>query len=182
MKGIIFTEFLDMVEERFSVETAEEILEAANLASGGSYTTLGTYSHAEILDLVTHLGKVSGKNVEELVMFFGEYLFGRFAAVHGEFFTSVISSMDFMPKVENYIHIEVQKLYAEAQPPQLNCQRLSDDRMALHYKSHRPLAALCQGLIQGCANWFGETVDITREDLPGSGPGTEAKFLVIKQA
>lgn len=39
MKGIIFTEFLDMVEERFSIETAEEILEAANLASGGSYTT-----------------------------------------------------------------------------------------------------------------------------------------------
>ena len=42
MKGIIFTEFMQMVEDRFSIEVAEEIIDAATLPSGGSYTSLGT--------------------------------------------------------------------------------------------------------------------------------------------
>ena len=38
MKGIIFTEFLDMVEKKFSIETVDHIIEVSNLSSGGSYT------------------------------------------------------------------------------------------------------------------------------------------------
>jgi len=43
MKGIIFTEFLEMVEDRFSPEIADRIIEAADLPSGGAYTAIGTY-------------------------------------------------------------------------------------------------------------------------------------------
>ena len=176
MKGIVFTEFLEMVEDRFSVEVAEEIMEITELPSGGSYTSLGTYSHAEILNLVVSLSKVSGAKVEDLVMAFGEYLFGRFAAVHPDFFESMDSCLDFMMKVESYIHIEVQKLYPEATPPKLSCDRISDTEMTLHYASHRPFAGLAKGLIRGCAAHFNEELEVTQEDLPGNGPGTEARF------
>ncbi|TMO53504.1 hypothetical protein CWC18_21130, partial [Pseudoalteromonas aurantia] len=72
MKGIIFTEFMEMVEDRFSEDVAEEIIELADLPSGGSYTSLGTYSHAEVLNLVTCLSQVSGAKIEDLVQAFGE--------------------------------------------------------------------------------------------------------------
>lgn len=45
MKGIIFTEFLDMVDEQFGFEVTEHIIEKAKhqLSTGGSYSAVGTY-------------------------------------------------------------------------------------------------------------------------------------------
>ena len=45
MKGVIFTEFLEMVESHFSPEMADRIITAARLPSGGAYTAVGTYDH-----------------------------------------------------------------------------------------------------------------------------------------
>ncbi len=43
MKGIVFTEFLDMVDSVYSPEVVEDIIEASELASAGPYTAVGTY-------------------------------------------------------------------------------------------------------------------------------------------
>ena len=55
MKGIIFTEFLEMVEKEFSAETVDTIIDNSNLESGGSYTSVGTYPHIEMVELVSNL-------------------------------------------------------------------------------------------------------------------------------
>ena len=52
MKGIVFSEFMDLVEEKFGWETIDELIESTNLPSGGSYTAVGTYPHSEIVSLV----------------------------------------------------------------------------------------------------------------------------------
>jgi len=41
MKGIVFTEFLEMVENKFSPELADRIIEGAEVPSGGVYTAVG---------------------------------------------------------------------------------------------------------------------------------------------
>ena len=38
MKGVVFTEFLEMVEDIFSPDIADQIVEEADLPSGGVYT------------------------------------------------------------------------------------------------------------------------------------------------
>jgi len=43
MKGIVFAEFLDLVEDKFSIEMAERIIDECDLPSKGAYTTIGTY-------------------------------------------------------------------------------------------------------------------------------------------
>ena len=182
MKGIIFTEFMEMVEEKFSVDVVEEILSAANLESNGEYTSLGTYSHEEVLNLVTLLSEKSGLEVGDLALVFGEYLFGRFATIHADFFHGVSNGFDFMEKVEDYIHIEVQKLYPDANPPKLTCTRAADDKLELHYRSHRPFASVAEGLIKGCAAHFNENLTIDRQDLAGVGPGTEARFIMERKS
>ena len=40
MKGIVFTEFLDMVEKEFGYETVDHIIENSELSSNGIYTCL----------------------------------------------------------------------------------------------------------------------------------------------
>jgi len=52
MKGIIFTSFLDLVEEKFGMEMLEEVISSANLPNKGAYTAVGTYDHAELVQMV----------------------------------------------------------------------------------------------------------------------------------
>lgn len=43
MKGIVFAEFSEMVENRFSPELHDEIIVECDLASGRVYTSVGNY-------------------------------------------------------------------------------------------------------------------------------------------
>ncbi|MCZ7680611.1 MAG: heme NO-binding domain-containing protein [Sandaracinaceae bacterium] len=60
MKGIVFTELLEMVEERYSLEVVDRIIERAELPSGGVYTAVGTYPHAEMGRLLRELSAATG--------------------------------------------------------------------------------------------------------------------------
>ena len=53
MLGVVFTEFVEMVEDSFGEEVADEMLEMSKLASGGVYTAVGTYSYQEISETFT---------------------------------------------------------------------------------------------------------------------------------
>ena len=41
MRGIVFTEFLALVEDKFGLEMVDRIIFQSNLASEGAYTTIG---------------------------------------------------------------------------------------------------------------------------------------------
>ncbi len=48
MKGIVFTNFFEMVEEKIGFELVDQLIEGTELATGGAYTTIGTYDHKEL--------------------------------------------------------------------------------------------------------------------------------------
>ena len=64
MKGVVFTEFLEMVEDQFGYETVDAIIVNSKVPSEGAYTAVGTYPSSEIFSLVEHLSinrdKVNG--------------------------------------------------------------------------------------------------------------------------
>jgi hypothetical protein len=166
MKGMVFTEFLEMVEERFSPSLADQIITAANLPSGGAYTAVGTYDQGEMWSLVIELGKASGIPVPQLMREFGEHLFHRLTAGYPGFFDGVASTFDFLQGLETAVHSEVRKLYPDAELPQFDVSERSTDRMVMVYRSTRHFADLAEGLLRGCVAHFGERFDIAREDLP----------------
>lgn len=177
MKGIVFTEFLEMVESRFSPEMADSIIEGAELPSGGAYTAVGTYNHSEMIELVTCLSKETGISAAELMRSFGMFLFERFYVLFPRYFNGIDSSFRFLGQIENYIHVEVRKLYPEAELPSFEYDISRPGSMCLTYRSTRPLAGLAEGLIRGCVAHFGENADIAVEDL-SNGKGTAARFLI----
>ena len=78
MKGIVFTEFLEMVESHHSADMVDDIIDAARLVSGGIYTAVATYPHQELVDLILALCERTNKSVQDELRDFGRYLFGRF--------------------------------------------------------------------------------------------------------
>jgi len=180
MKGIVFTEFLEMVESKFSPELADSIIEGAELSSGGAYTTVGTYDHDEMIKLVTCLSKETGISTAELMRSFGIYMFERFYVLFPQYFSGIDSSFRFLELIEDYIHVEVRKLYPEAELPSFECDTSEPGCLRLTYRSTRPFAPLAEGLICGCIAHFRDAADIQVEDL-SSGRGTAARFLVTQR-
>lgn len=181
MKGMIFTEFLEMVEEQFSLDMVDDIITDANLPSGGAYTAVGTYPHSEMVQLVAGLSERTAIPVPTLLSAFGERLFARFSVRYADLLTKAHSSFSFLDQLESYVHIEVKKLYPEAELPRFECSQLVDGRMQMIYTSKRAMADLAHGLMIGCFHHFREQVQIEREDL-STGQGTVVRFVLTATA
>jgi hypothetical protein len=181
MKGMVFTEFLEMVEDRFSPEIADQIIDETDLDSGGAYTRIGTYDHREMIALVDRLSALTGVSVTELLQVYGRHLFGRFSASYPIFFEDVHSIFDFLPRVHAYIHVEVRKLYPDAELPVLEAEQPTPDQLRLTYRSKRPFSPLAEGLIRGCIDHYGEAVEVETIDL-SDGSGHAATFVLTRTA
>lgn len=180
MKGMVFTEFLEMVEDKFGFETADIIVEKSDLASGGAYTSVGTYDHAEMVSLVSALSQETNVPVPNLLNAYGKHLFGQFANGYQRFFSNVTNSFDFMGNIEDYIHVEVRKLYPDAELPRFDIDRQDENTLKLNYFSERGLADFAQGLIEGCVAHYNEKVTIFRTDIKPDG--TQTEFLLKREA
>lgn len=180
MKGMVFTTFLEMVEEKFSLELADKIIAASNVPSGGAYTSLGTYSHQEIISLVNQLSKETGIDVSVLVKAFGEYLFTQLAAGHPQLVNTNEPVFDFLSHVDTYIHVEVRKLYPDAELPTFTYETPAPNVLVMIYRSSRPFADLAEGLINGAVQHFGEPIALERVDLVDE-QGSATRFTMTKQ-
>ena len=167
-----------MVEDKFSPELVEQIIDASDLPSGGAYTAVGTYDHDEIVQLVSHLSRETGMAIPDLLRTFGQHVFGRFVTRYPQFFEGISSSVDFLEKVDGYIHVEVRKLYPDAELPKLEYDRSTPGTLVMTYRSARPFADLAEGMIAGCIEHFKDDIRVEREDL---APGSVARFTLTTQ-
>lgn len=179
MKGMVFTEFMDMVEANWSLDMVDALIARANVASGGAYTAIGNYPHEEMHALVAALSRETGIAAADLVRAFGKHLFGRFAATYPRYFDGVETSFQFLAGIENVIHADVRKLYPDAEPPTFEVAK-GRDSMTLTYFSDHPFADLAHGLIEGCIAHFGEAIEIRREAVVGQ-PGAQARFILTRK-
>ena len=165
MKGTIFTEFLSLVENQWGADMVDDIIDACELPSGGAYTSVGTYSHTEIVDLVGALSQRTEVPSPKLLQIYGKHLFGQLAALHPQFVDRSLSILEFLESVEQYIHVEVKKLYPDAELPSFETTRLEPNKLEMIYRSSRHLDDVCFGLMEGSMESFEADGTITREPL-----------------
>jgi hypothetical protein len=179
MKGVVFTELLEMVEARFSLGVVDRVITRAAPASGAQYTSVGTYPSGELMSLLAALSHETSTPVPTLVREFGSHLFRRFAVAHPTFFHSAPTAFALLSSVEGYIHVEVKKLYPDAELPSILCVPEGADRLVLTYRSPRGLADLAEGLITACIEHYGERVTTARHDL-SDGRGEIVRFDLVR--
>jgi hypothetical protein len=177
MKGVVFTEFMDFVRQHHGEDMADDIIEACDLPSGGAYTAVGTYPHGEMLALCSALSARCGAPVAQLVRAFGDHLSSSFARHHPVFFERAGNLFDFLASIEEHIHVEVRKLYPDAELPTFAVAERTPTRIVLDYRSPRRLGHLSEGLIEGSARQFGVQVLVQVQPLDGAD-GQAVRFIV----
>ena len=170
MKGVVFTEFMDMVEEVFSDEILDEIIEKAELPHGGAYTTVGTYDHQEIVRLVVALSEEINTDIPVLLEAFGKHLLGQFVKGYPSFFEEAKEVFDFLSNIDSYIHVEVLKLYPDAEVTKFYHEQHSDTHLSMYYQSSRHFEDLAVGLIKGTLEYYeAEGSSVTKEESSWQG-------------
>ncbi|MCU0909515.1 MAG: heme NO-binding domain-containing protein [Rhodobacteraceae bacterium] len=177
MKGMVFTELLSMAEQVMGEEVVDQVLDSLPLSSGGAYNAVGNYPCAELMMIVGALSDRSGAPVPDLQRAFGRWMLGRFAQSYPGFFQDKTDPLTMLEAIEGEVHVEVRKLYPDAELPTFDTERLAPDTLRLTYRSPRALVPFCHGLIEACLEHLGRTADTMVEDR--SAPGqADATFTV----
>lgn len=174
MRGTIFVELIKMAEETFGEDAVDDVLDSANLENGGAFTAVGNYSCSELIKIVMALSAHSKVDPEVLQRKFGHWMINHFAENFPIFFEDKDDSFEMLEAVDGEIHVEVAKLYPEAELPVFDTERLSPDHLVMTYSSPRPLGEFCQGMIEACLERFGQSADIQRTAL--TDPPNAIKF------
>lgn len=182
MKGVIFTELLRMVEEKYGLKMVDDIIQTVDLPSKGVYTTVGTYPYFELEIILLELVKRTEIPLKDLIKGYGFYLFGRFSELYPQIILNVFSTFFLLERLESFIHQDVHKLYPEAETPRFSIcvpDEKQPNKLEIIYSSKHKLADLAEGLIEGAAFHFKENITVEREDF-AVAKGAKAKFTLTK--
>lgn len=161
MKGMIFTELVEFVEEKFGFEVVDEMLESSLLPVKGAYTQAANYSFEELMAILSKLSQITSVTVDDLIATYARHLFGRISGLFPFIFAKFSSSLPFIAQVDTFIHPEVKKLYPDAELPRFQMISLDEKELIIDYYSSKPLASMAVGLMNGAADYFKEKIEIS---------------------
>lgn len=170
MLGVVFTEFMELVEARYSPAVLDAIIDRAGLEHDGVYTAMGDYPHQEMVRLLGALSEHSGAPVSGLLEVFGMHLFSRLAALQPRLLAERPSLFDLLGRLDDTIHPEVFKLYPRAELPRFAVLERDARHMLLRYDSPRRMESLAKGLILGAAEHYGVSIKVRVETVQGADP------------
>lgn len=178
MKGMVFTELLEMIEDKWGSVALQKVIDGANLPNNGAYTSVGTYPHGEAVAIVQSLSAYTGIAADGLLEAFGYHLFGRLAAGFPNLLATVSDPFEVLLNIEQLIHVEVKKLYPDARPPMFHGKLLDSGKLEMVYESSRGMGSLAVGLMKGCGDFFKQPLKV--EIKESNSDGTIVTFILEK--
>ncbi len=178
MKGIVFTEFLELVENKFGLEMVDTIILNSNLKSNGVYTSVGTYSFSEMLQLLTHLSEKTGISIDDLLLIYAEHFFEVLKNNYPELLNAYTDPMEMISSIENHIHVEVKKIYPDAELPSFEIKEKTSNSLIMIYTSSRAMHHFGLGLMKKTFEYFNVSSEIKLKKL--NPQGTRVEFNISK--
>lgn len=158
MKGIVFNLFEKFVIQGWGEDTYEKILEAAPIRKTGVFLGPATYPDSDLLALVAVASEQLQVPPEVAVRKFGHFCFQGLTSRFPRFLEGVPDAKSFLLTVDQIIHVEVHKLYRDAETPTFLYQDTGPTTLTIEYRSRRKLCVFMEGLIEGLAEHFHENI------------------------
>ncbi len=176
MKGIVFTEFMDLVETKFGYTMVDRIILESKVPSNGAYTSIGTYPFAELVKLMRHLSHNTNIPMDELLYMYGKHFFSVLLKSYPHFIERLDNAFQFFESIDRYTHVEVQNFYPDVALPRFKTRRLQQNQLEMIYTFNYKIADFAQGLIQSSLEYYGKKATIEKSFL--NTKGTTVRFLI----
>jgi hypothetical protein len=106
---------------------------------------------------------------DDVVRWFGRTAFPKLADRYPGFFAGHDDATSFILTLNDVIHPEVRKLVPGAYAPTFEFESVDDATLSLEYESNRGLCSFAEGLVEGAAAHFGESVTIEQSECTKRG-------------
>lgn len=178
MHGLFFTTLMDYLEQDFGLEVVDAAVRASNPASAAAYTAVSDYPHQELFSIITAAASRLGRDPAELLQQYGRRVFQALLQKHPGAVADAGDTLEFIATVDRHVHAEVQRRYPGARVPALTVSRASAGGGTVEYRSHRPLADVAAGMLQGCIDFFQDELTLQVDADFNSCP-THVRFRLL---
>jgi hypothetical protein len=131
-----------------------------------------------MLQLLQHLSINTNISINDLLLVFAEHFFGVIEKNYPDFLKMYSDPIELLASIENHIHVEVIKIYPDAELPTFELLEKTDDSLIMIYKSTRAMHHFGLGLMNKTFEHFNSTATIIMEKIKEDG--TEVKFIINK--
>lgn len=177
MYGMVNNFLQYTIIDLYGVESWNKISISAQLKNDLHFE-LQEYDDKITYDIIFAASQIVDEPVESLLFNLGCYWVPyTCSGLYSSYYNRVNNSLDFITEI-NQLHDDVRSEMPLVKPPAFRIERLSRDSGRLHYMSERPgLRPFLQGVLQGLAEFYGETLSMDIED-PTRFPDSRHTFLL----
>ena len=163
MKGIFFTEILEMSESEFGCETVEKVVSLLGAGNNGVYDSMHDYSYKQFDELVSLLSKESRLSKSDVSKNFGEHLFSRLVILYRPEFAGNSDVFEFLEQIDYFIHVKMQERFPHKGLKGFKAERIDDSTFIISYESKKVFVDLAIGMFMGCQRFFNEDLTLSCE-------------------
>ncbi|PKQ63882.1 hypothetical protein BZG02_07655 [Labilibaculum filiforme] len=163
MKGIFFTEFLEMIEKDYGLSLAEKIISDLGVGNNGVYEAIADYPYNQFVEMCDLLSFELRISVSDVVKNFGEYLFSRLVILFRPSFAGNSNIFDFLGKMDEFMHGKIQENFMQVDIPHFRAIKINDSTFQMSFQTEKILVDLAIGLFMGCQRFFNEELTLSTE-------------------
>lgn len=179
MKGFVFTNFIDFIEHNFGLEKVDQMIQNSDLESRGVYSAFNSYPFSELAQMLNYVCSTTGMSSDEALEKFGEYMFQYLIQKHNYIISKYKHPLKLIAEIETHIHVEVQKLYEDAELPTFSLIEHSENKLSMIYQSKRGLIYFAIGLIKQTIQHFNMKGEVSIDKNFKCDDKNAVKFDVI---
>jgi hypothetical protein len=164
MKGVIALCAKELVVDKFGKDKWDEILKNAGLETEPLILPITNVDDNLVMEIVKSIGKVLNLSLEQVADAFGDYWVNVYSQkMYANYYKQAENAKDFLLKMDD-LHTAMTKNMEGAKPPHFEYEQPADNILIMKYHSNRGLVDFVVGLAKGVAKYYGEDVEVSKED------------------
>jgi len=169
MHGIILNGLKKFVVDSYDHATWEQIRSTASVENT-LYVPVTEYPDEHVQELVATASELSDEPAPALLRSFGRYVVPILVQFYGVHIDDGWDGLDLVENVEASIHEALRaKNISEFDPPEIFAERTGPDEVVVYYGSDRELCDVARGILEGVADHYEESWDITERNCMHDG-------------
>jgi hypothetical protein len=180
VKGLYFQELLEMMQDRFSEDIKNQVINASQLEKGKSFTSEGDFDPALFVRMVANFGHIIHLPYSATMRAYGRHLNKSLIRKYPALFKSNPDTFTFLKTfIENAV-ADLNSKNTGIQIPKLTFTTPEKNQLIIKYESDLPFADVAEGMILSTIDHYDEEITCVGYDL-SNGLGNHRQFILTKR-
>ena len=167
MKGLMFDLLEHAVTHEHGAETWGALLKEVEIE--GPFPLTDSFPDIDFAEMIDVLAERIGTTHDDVLRRFGRSSLAQLAERYPSFFNKHTSAKTFLITMNEVVHPEARRMFPGAYAPVFTYDAPDDDSLSLEYESNRQFCAWAEGMLEGAAAHFGETVKVSQSKCTKRG-------------